>query len=430
MAIDPIASAVALTGMFLNKDANDKAVAHAKDNEAITRALMMGNVGQQLNLGEVAHSYGKSIDEFARGSGDQLKGLIEQYVANQRKASTESGAKQNALADELANLDISTAQGGSKAITDIAKSTRTDAYGNKITYDPTKGGWQTNLTAAQGDLARSTEGAQRSAMDALNQALAEYRFGKGPAEDVIRGELTGLMSQANANEGGDRARILGQQALRIGQGASIPQIIKAIEDNVGAKLPRTLLDARSQALSEFNTRENARVGRLVPAISQLSTPIRSPDSLTGATALSQKALDDLISATTTGAGLTQAATKTAGDRRTNAMSETNARDLATIMAGDTMRVQGENTASNRVIGGLDTNRQIIENMAKGALGAVTGGITASNDASKAATTALTKSADLGDVAKLYTAFSGGKTAAADPKKGANEDLIAEIMSNI
>lgn len=426
MPIDPVSAAIAASGMFLNRDADARARDAAQINAQKQEAFMMANAGAQNQFGQQAVDRAQTATGEARSRGDELTALIEQMIANQRDEARASGVRQNTAATDLGNRDISTAHEGQDSILSAARGSRMDAYGNSVDYDPTRGGFVTNLTAPQQDIMRGTQTNQKSMSDALNEALAELRFNKGPSEEAIRGELTQLLSQQNADEGSDRANVLSMQSQRLGRGASIPQILKAIDDSVGGKLPNTLLQARQGGLTEYNTREDARIQRLIPTIAQLMTPIKTPDSLSGITAMSNDAASGLTDAAKSGAGLVQGATKGASDRSMSTLSDTDAKYLATLIGGDNALAASKGAAADRVAAGQGQEISALQNWAKQFGTNAIAGANAENEAAKNQTTANTKLApDFSDIAKLYSSFSGGKMPATD-----NKDLIKSIMKDV
>lgn len=172
----------------------------------------------------------------------------------------------------------------------LSQATRTDSYGNKQYYDPATNTWKTELSpmqqaiqdAGQTEQYRSlTEDAQRnrqsrkrqadaaeSSVSPFNQAVQEYLNNPTQSEGSIRNELSTLGALATRDQAKTNQGELIKQALRLGRGGDISSIIKNVDDASGKAVSSNLLNARQQALQEYNTRETQRNNAYLPAIQQ------------------------------------------------------------------------------------------------------------------------------------------------------------------
>ena len=174
----------------------------------------------------------------------------------------------------------------------LASAGRTDVYGNKMTYDPASNSWKLALTPEQQDITSASQNEQlkqltqdaarnrnilnsaaergRGAGEDYNRAIAGYRYDQPPSEDAIRSQISSLLSQADEQRRMNSSSLVGREALRIGKGSSIPQIVKAANDQLGAEMPNRLLQARETALQESGTRQQQHNSKYLPALAQFS----------------------------------------------------------------------------------------------------------------------------------------------------------------
>jgi len=177
----------------------------------------------------------------------------------------------------------------------LGQAARTDAYGNKQYYDSATNTWKTELSPMQAAISKAgeteqfrslTEDAQRNrqqrtrqsqrAEDAVvpyNKAMQEFLNNPTASEGSIRNEIGTLTALANQNrDKGNQANVI-RQALRMGKGGSVQNIIKASDDRSGRGVADALLSARGQALQERGSREQQRQSAYLPIIQQLSNTI-------------------------------------------------------------------------------------------------------------------------------------------------------------
>jgi hypothetical protein len=90
----------------------------------------------------------------------------------------------------------------------------------------------------------------------FHTAALGYQYDQPPSEESIRSELTGLMANNDMlRSKADQALIM-RSAMRMGSGAHPADIIQATDQQLGnaATAQNRMLEARKQALGEYNTR--------------------------------------------------------------------------------------------------------------------------------------------------------------------------------
>lgn len=214
------------------------------------------------------------MDPISIGLG--AAGLISSII-NGRKANDiaeQNSAEQRRLAQEQLHF---------------AKAGSTDALGNRQTFDDNLNQWITQLAPQQQRIAKAGEHEQylgltqdaaqnrnirqrqavrgRAADEEYNNALAGYKYDKAPSEQSIRDEITNLIAQSRGT--GDRAisSLLDRQALRTAGNVPVIRPGNAqLGQSAGQKLADIMLQARSTALNEHNTRDQALQSKYLPAI--------------------------------------------------------------------------------------------------------------------------------------------------------------------
>lgn len=149
----------------------------------------------------------------------------------------------------------------------IATATRSDAYGNSVSYNPATNEFETNLSPTQQGLASAqqreqmlslTEDATRNrdtrrrgerrarvGDDLFDEAVAERRYRTPPSEDALTGDITRDISLANTETTGQDRGTLIRSALRGGGSEQIPRIYQSAgQDFAPAK---AIAQARMQA---------------------------------------------------------------------------------------------------------------------------------------------------------------------------------------
>lgn len=163
----------------------------------------------------------------------------------------------------------------------FAKAGRTDAYGNKISFNDALNEWITQLTPQQKRLLsageresllsltedaarnrnarRRQEGIGKSATEDYNTLAARYHNRGTPSEGAILDDLTSLIAYADRG-GGNQAL---NQSLRTG-GSRVRSGPPAASG--GSNLGANLLKARQAALDEYTTRAQGRNSELLPGM--------------------------------------------------------------------------------------------------------------------------------------------------------------------
>lgn len=158
----------------------------------------------------------------------------------------------------------------------FAGAGRSDAFGNKTSYDDILNEWKIALTPTQKritqageteqlrslteDAARNRRQKERSEKTALQaggefqDALARYKYDAPASELATRDELERLMLTGNKQRAKDNQGIIARQALRLGKGADIAKIIQKTDDELGKDSPNIALQARQGALQERGAR--------------------------------------------------------------------------------------------------------------------------------------------------------------------------------
>lgn len=176
---------------------------------------------------------------------------------------------------------------------ELATSTRTDAYGNEVSYDNILKKWNVTLTPQQEAILRAgereqllslTEDAERNrntarraerravqADDIVDLLMAEYQYQRPPSEGAIRDELSGLLATTNQVETERAKDILGGQALRTNNSAALPGIIAAFEQAFPERVAQNELRAREGARAESASRNASHENIYQNAIRALSS---------------------------------------------------------------------------------------------------------------------------------------------------------------
>lgn len=181
-------------------------------------------------------------------------------------------AQTGAQANEIAWLNLQFQKDQADKQYDLATATRTDAYGNTVSYNKALKKWEIVLTPQQQQILGAgekeqllslTEDAGRNrdvrrragargaaAEEDYNDALMGYRYDQPKSQEADFGELSTLLAAGQESNANQAASQIGRQAIRMGKGESIPEIIKASDDYLGQHMPDYILQAREKARSE------------------------------------------------------------------------------------------------------------------------------------------------------------------------------------
>lgn len=154
----------------------------------------------------------------------------------------------------------------------FASAARTDAYGNKQSYDDILNEWKIALTPTQKSITQAgekenllslTEDAprarrQRARMEdnavqagkQYSRVLNDFTYDQPKSELAIRDELEHTLMGGKSQAMKDQQGIIARQALRMGKGADLAKIIKATDDAYGDELPALMAQTRSGAMQE------------------------------------------------------------------------------------------------------------------------------------------------------------------------------------
>ena len=193
----------------------------------------------------------------------------------------------------------------------FAKAGRTDAFGNRTTFDDALNEWITQLTPEQKNLVLAgereqrlglTEDASRNRMvalrnyargqradDVLNREITAYDT-TDPNEGAIQNQISRLMTQARGTGERDFSRVLDRQQRR--QSGNVPVITRNDNsgDGAGEQYAQDALKARTAALGEVGQRQGQRAQRLSGATQNLA-PMASGGSFTSQARLPTTAQD-------------------------------------------------------------------------------------------------------------------------------------------
>lgn len=205
----------------------------------------------------------------------------------------------------------------------LATSTREDAYGNEITYDPVLG-WQINNTPMTQDildseqaetLASLTEDAGRNrnqarrkeerslaASDDFEYAYNNYKYRPRKTEAEFIGDATAEKMIARRKGADETSAAVNKALIRQGNSSAIPGVFKAARDAEADEFEEALLGGKRQGRQDFYADKSAADGTLMQELEFLrgianDTTQMSPrftnlnEALSG---MNEGALDQLI----------------------------------------------------------------------------------------------------------------------------------------
>jgi hypothetical protein len=454
MALDPISAGINLAGLFAQIDAGKKAADAANNNRL--QQLAIGNQNLQLqginteNMLGINDQLMQAIKDYAAKTGTtvsdivtNMSDLVNRTTGEQTGQARSNADQRNALARALAERDVTQATGSTGALTRAATADRNDAFGNTTYYDPRTGGFNTSLSMPATDISRHYTQAEDARLQGLQDALAKQRFGSVPSEAAIRAELTGLMSDANAQKMKDIQNAIGLSAIRSNRGGDYATLVKSINDQLGQQLPQTLLDARNQAVQEYLARVNAKTNTSNADIAALKDPYATPAILNSANNDRNAAIANLTDTLKTNAGIGERAVNTSAGRLTDAqnqgfadvlgaVTDTGKQKVATSAANNALTLNTGSNAIQQLIDALTQRENIWAGNAARTQGVISTAAGLANSASAQNVSAIGKQAPnatiLGNLADNFslTDDSGSKS-----KKGAStDDLVQSIMDKI
>ena len=154
----------------------------------------------------------------------------------------------------------------------FSQASRVDAFGNRTGYDPGLNEWSVTLSPDQKTMQQAQTREQllqltkdapearalrnklrqraHDAEEPFRQAALGYQYDKPPPWEALKGQISTMMAQ---NEQGrskaDQAGFV-RSALRMGRGNAVPDIINAVQDDLGQAAPDRELAARQEAFKE------------------------------------------------------------------------------------------------------------------------------------------------------------------------------------
>lgn len=193
---------------------------------------------------------------IAEGRRDESLSLLEQIVDMQKKGfrrSEDLTDEQLALVQELLGM---------------SKAPRSDAFGNRTSYSPTRG-FTTELTdntreilsGEENALLREQEMARQGGED-YSRARNELLHGPRMSEEEAIDDITRLL-MINRRQGLDEGvNTIGRQALRANMSSQLPKLVKLADERYGDSLEELILRGRIEGRKDYQNAEGFRQDRL------------------------------------------------------------------------------------------------------------------------------------------------------------------------
>jgi len=212
----------------------------------------------------------------------------------------------------------------------LSTAARSDAYGNKQSYDDLLDEWKLALTPTQEKLTKAGEAEQLRSVteDAArnrairvqqrergieagkdyNRVLAQWRYGGPKSELSIRDELTDLLAGVERDKQRSKNTEMVTAAMREGRGADAAAIRKATSDAAGGTLASNMLQAKTQAAQEYAARSKMHSESTLPVLAELQKlmdlggdmPVKFSDTPDKLAALQQQQFTGMQQALTAG----------------------------------------------------------------------------------------------------------------------------------
>lgn len=223
--------------------------------------------------------------------------------------------------EELATRELNQRREVARQLIDVSQAPRQDAFGNVVKYVPgvgfvTETTPQTeSLLAAQQreELKSLTEDAVRNreirrraaergeeANELAREQIADLRFRPEPNPEALGSDLTRL-ALLGRRRGLDQAKdVLAQQALRLGRGGDISDIMKSADEQFGKSHEEALLRGKLAGRQEARTQRSANLSdalRTLTGASQAANAGIAPVRNTTA----GQSINNLVSALVSGA---------------------------------------------------------------------------------------------------------------------------------
>lgn len=166
----------------------------------------------------------------------------------------------------------------------LATAARTDAYGNRTSFDDLMNEWLTQLTPTQESILKAGEREQRlglthdapqardlrdrqyarslEAENAYHRKLTDHLYNPPPSEESIRGQYDTDLAFQRSQEANDRGALIGRSLLRGGRGRDLPSLYRQIAQSISEDAAGDPLRARQAALNEWQGRDTKYRGDL------------------------------------------------------------------------------------------------------------------------------------------------------------------------
>jgi hypothetical protein len=389
------------------------------------------------NIDNMLNSIVNRRQGTAQDTADQRTQLADAIARQRLGAANTTGTDRQNLATSLGDTGTAQARSSIRDLSKAATADCGDVFGNITYYDPRTGGFNTSLSGPQSDIERGYTQSEDARLQGLQDALAKQRYGTVPSEASIRSELTGLMSDANAQKMKDIQNAIGLSAIRSNRGGDYASLVKSINDSLGQQLPQTLLDARNQAVQEHLARMNASTNQNNANVAALKDPYAIPNSLVLATNDRNSATNNLASTLAANAGLAERATNARSGLITDATNKSLDNYLSTLSDVSKGRTAAQDTGFNDILSTLGdtTNKQLAQSNANNALT-----LNQSGNSIQQLIDALTQRQNIyaGDAARTQGAYATGmgaantanaQTVSAIGKQAPNATILGNLADN-
>lgn len=215
---------------------------------------------------------------------DPITGAFELGTA---ALNTYAGSRANAIARQ--NLEFQRQSAADQQR--FARAGRTDAFGNRVSFNDALNEWITQLAPEQQRIVKAGEHEQllgltddaaqnrlireqqfrrgRAAGDDYTKALSGFRYDQPPSEASTRDELTRLMTNAAGLGNNVPGAYQGNEGIR--QAGHVPIIRtggNGAQRGTGSDLAQIMLNARTGAMGEHMQRDQAHASKYLPTLEQ------------------------------------------------------------------------------------------------------------------------------------------------------------------
>jgi len=175
----------------------------------------------------------------------------------------------------------------------LATATRTDAYGNKMSYDELLNEWINQLTPTQESILkageqeqyrtltedatrqrearRAQEGRSKEAGKEFDKALVGYRYDQPPSEGKAQADLVQSLLINRQKGLGEGLKALTGQAQRLGRGADIPKLLQQADQLFGESLEDVTLKGKQAGSALASSQRAEHENRYGGALDRFAT---------------------------------------------------------------------------------------------------------------------------------------------------------------